>query len=501
MRGIGRFCQRGPLDNGSRGWEWFAPHDGGAINTANSQFEGDKSLELIQSGLPNTCGQNWAASATLYGTPGVANSTRATNIAPLIRDVIHSPAVPSSTDPVTVTALITDEATNAVAATLFYRNHSTSNAVAFTSLAMADDGAHGDGLAGDGVFGATIPAQASGTVMEFYVQASDATALSRTWPAPARTETGAFVQAVNCHYIVDNTAYTGRQPYFRLLMTGSEWAQFQIINRNSNAEMNATLITWDTTGIKVRYNVGVRIRGAGSRGAAVPNYRVNIPRDRTWNGQTEINVNSQYGYAQLTGNTLSLLAGLPASETRAIQVRVNGANLAASGSPQFGAYVLPEVVNGDWAAHHFPHDPNGNVYTARRPNTDLSYLGTNPVSYVNAGYSKASNISENDWSDLINLTVVLNNAPDSTYRRGGSADRECPGVDDLFRHELAPGQRRNRPRHRRGRRLTTCIAACSIRASSWWRMTGTPCWRRGRDQRPSMRTSSAPPPFRWSIAS
>ncbi len=408
--------QRGPNDLGQRGWEWFAPHDGGSFNTATSPslFEGDKSLELIQPGLPNTCGQNWASSVTLYGTPGVQNSVRATNIAPLIREVVHSPAVPSSTDPVTVTALITDEAANA-AATLFYRNHSTSNAVAFSSLAMVDDGAHGDGLAGDGVFGATIPAQAAGTVMEFYVQASDATALSRTWPAPARTETGAFVQAVNCHYIVDNTSYTGRQPYFRLLMTGSEWAQFQIINRNSNAEMNATLITWDTTGIKVRYNVGVRIRGAGSRGAAVLNYRVNIPRDRTWNGQTEINVNSQYGYAQLTGNTLSLLAGLPASETRAIQVRVNGANLASSGSPQFGAYVLPEVVNGDWAERHFPHDPNGNVYTARRPNTDLSYLGTNPVSYVNAGYSKSSNISENDWSDLINLTIVLNNAPDSTF--------------------------------------------------------------------------------------
>ena len=57
---------RGPLDRGSRGWDWFAEHDGLG-----------KSLELTQPLAPNDSGQNWAASLTVGGTPGAANSPRA----------------------------------------------------------------------------------------------------------------------------------------------------------------------------------------------------------------------------------------------------------------------------------------------------------------------------------------------------------------------------------------------------------------------------------------
>jgi hypothetical protein len=41
----------------------------------------------------------------------------------------------------------------------------------FSATAMADDGEHGDGLAGDNVFGVTLPAYPSGTVLRYYVQA------------------------------------------------------------------------------------------------------------------------------------------------------------------------------------------------------------------------------------------------------------------------------------------------------------------------------------------
>ena len=42
---------------------------------------------------------------------------------------------------------------------------------------MLDDGAHGDGRAGDGVFGARIPPQPDGAIIEFYVEATDAEGL------------------------------------------------------------------------------------------------------------------------------------------------------------------------------------------------------------------------------------------------------------------------------------------------------------------------------------
>jgi hypothetical protein len=45
---------------------------------------------------------------------------------------------------------------------------------------MYDDGAHGDGLAGDGVFGGAIPAQTAGTTITHSITATDANAGSTT---------------------------------------------------------------------------------------------------------------------------------------------------------------------------------------------------------------------------------------------------------------------------------------------------------------------------------
>jgi hypothetical protein len=60
---------------------------------------------------------------------------------------------------------------------------------------MADDGAHGDGTAGDGRYGAVLPALSSGTVVTYYVQAQDAAGLVATDPprAPAAYATYRYI--------------------------------------------------------------------------------------------------------------------------------------------------------------------------------------------------------------------------------------------------------------------------------------------------------------------
>jgi len=95
----------------------------------------------------------------------------------------HFPVVPHSTDPVVISARVLDERTNGLVVTLFYRNASTITPPAFSSLTMFDDGAHTDGVAGDNVFAATISAQLSETVMEFYVQAVDHAGNVQPFPA------------------------------------------------------------------------------------------------------------------------------------------------------------------------------------------------------------------------------------------------------------------------------------------------------------------------------
>ena len=80
-------------------------------------------------------------------------------------NVAHSPLVPLSTEAVAITARIVDELTNAPVVTLFWRVDAASPP-AFSSATMFDDGAHGDGAARDGVYGAIIPAQANNAVVE-----------------------------------------------------------------------------------------------------------------------------------------------------------------------------------------------------------------------------------------------------------------------------------------------------------------------------------------------
>jgi hypothetical protein len=406
-----------------QGWTWADDADGGG-----------SSMELVNPRLLNSSGQNWRASVTPQGTPGVPNSVFGNNTAPLLLDVKHFPPVPRSTDPVAITVQIRDE-TNGVTVTLFHRSATNLAPPAFSSAAMFDDGAHSDGGAGDGVFGAVLPALSDGTVIEFYVQAVDTSANTRTWPAPARQSDGTtFAQTCNALYQVDDELYSGRQPFYRIIMTETERALLAGLNRtnaSSNAEMNGTFISSDGVDTKMRYRIGLRHRGAGSRGFEPPNHRLNLPSDNRWNGVTAFNLNTRYPHSQLAGSIISRKAGVPSEDAIAVQVRINGVNRADSGFPQFGSYVHLEEIDTDFADNHFPLDSNGNLYRCSRPGGDLSYRGTNAQTYINNGYSKQSNVSENDWSDLINLTFVLNNTPDSEYV---SAVQRVADVDEWIKY-------------------------------------------------------------------
>ena len=254
---------KGPIDYGHRGWEWGSEADGGG-----------KSLELMNPDLSNKCGQNWAPSTVPDGTPGRANSVSSGNIAPLILDAEHFPLVPKSTESVAIRARIVDESTNGLAVAV---HHRVDGKASFTVTAMADDGLHGDGAPGDGVYGALLPPQTNDTIVEFYFEARDAGSHTRIWPAPALID-GAPAQAANLLYQVDDSVYGGAQPLYRLILTAADQAELSQINRNSppppcpnndqtrsHAEMNGTFISLDGTGVACRYNVGIRNRGNGSR--------------------------------------------------------------------------------------------------------------------------------------------------------------------------------------------------------------------------------------------
>ena len=404
---------RGPLDLGHEGWIWFSEHDGLG-----------KSLELINLAVANRHGQNWGASATDEGTPGAANSIAASDIAPLVLDVEQDIPIPRSTDAVTITAEVRDEQASGVDVSLFYR---VDPAPAFVELTMMDDGAHGDGRAGDGVYGATIPAQVDGSIVEFYVEATDVGANVRSWPSaiqPGGQHLANALYQVNDAF--DPNFVPGSQPTYYLVMTEAERAELADIGdggngneEDTNAQMNGTFISVDGTGVSVRYSVGIRNRGHGSRNGPPNNYRVNIPHDRPWKNTTALNINSRYTHAQVIGSAIHRMAGIPVPDGTAVQVRVNGQDLAVSNNVMHGTYAYIEPLDSAFADKHYPDDSAGNLYKALRTDNggdeaDLRYEGTNPDEYRDT-YFKQTNDELDDWSDLIQMTNVLNNAPQQTY--------------------------------------------------------------------------------------
>jgi hypothetical protein len=412
------------------GWQWTTPADGAG-----------HSLERIQVGMPTKYGQNWGASTIAGGTPGRGNSIATNHIAPLIAEVQHFPVIPRATNSVTVSARLLPESGGTAAAQLFYR---VDGAAVFSSTAMLDDGLHGDGSAFDSIFGATLPPQPDRTIVEFYVRATDQTGRARTWPGPS-DDLGA--QAANALYQVDESTYSDRQPIYRFIFKASEWEAWvnlmdNVANgRYSDATMNATVVRSDGTGTDLRYLAGVRNRGAGTRAAHPHNLHLAIPRDNPLNGSTRLDFNTRTVHAQVAGNAFFNAARLAGVFGTPAQVRLNGQNLANAtptgevDSFQFGSYYCFEPYDTDWAARHMPQDAAGNLYKGTwyldnmqlQSGATLAYLGTNPAAYKqqyaphgatgNTGpYSKQSNTSEDDWSDLIHLCYALStNTPDLNY--------------------------------------------------------------------------------------
>ncbi len=135
------------------------------------------SLELVNPFLENTIGTNWLGSTMTGGTPGAANSVYAANAAPVCDNGSRSIDLPRSTDAVTVKVRALDPENHLASVQLF-----VNTGTGYVAQSMYDDGLHGDGAAGDSVYGAVITAKPTGTVVKYYAKATDNLGQYNTYP-------------------------------------------------------------------------------------------------------------------------------------------------------------------------------------------------------------------------------------------------------------------------------------------------------------------------------
>ncbi len=229
------------------------------------------------SGLPLLVAQTWDRSfGTLFrlpiphnlGTPGAPNSARRATAPPTVDQLKHSPAVPTPSQPIIVTARVASPAGQPTVELVRRQDNINGNA-AWTTQVMNDAGIDGDALAGDGIFSATVPAQANNVITQFYVRATAPGGETNELP-----RNGARRPAM---WIVDSSLPTARpgtvvhrfviSRYDRDALGTRGWsAKYDWdFPRMSNYEFNCTAIIGETTfpgGPEIFYNCGMRKGGS-----------------------------------------------------------------------------------------------------------------------------------------------------------------------------------------------------------------------------------------------
>jgi hypothetical protein len=373
------------------GWSWVTAADGGGA-----------SLEKRNPALAKNTGQNWGPSVAAGGTPGAANGLRTANVAPLITGVKHAPAIPRSTDPVTISVNLTDELAAGgarLAATLHWRIATTATPGAFQTVAMANDGA--------GTFSATLAPMADKAIVEFYVSAHDG-ALTRTWPAP--TSEG---QNANAAFQVDNEVIAGPSPAYRLILTGAEHAAYNTLanaNPRSDRQFNFTLVAATGDDTTIRYLASLRFRGNSSRNYTIKPLRISIPTDDLWSGVSDFLINPRAAPVQFLAHRALRAAGIVAADAAAIEVRRNGVkySVATGNAADHGQLVRIEEINGDYLDNHFPLAADAQIY---RKLTASAWANAPAAAPANpeatwSGWSKQSNAAANNWADVMNFSKV-----------------------------------------------------------------------------------------------
>jgi hypothetical protein len=297
------------------------------------------------------------------GTPGASNSRYVSNAPPAITAVSHAPILPAANQPVVVSARVGDP--DGIASVLLkYRLDPSS---AYSTLTMTDNGTSGDAVAGDGVFSASIPGQASGTMVAFYIQVTDKAipAATSTFPNNAPTR--------ECLVRIGEAQPTGNFPVYRLWMTQ---ATLNTWNNNLKLDNSDNDVTFVLGNERVIYNAGARYKGSpyispGYCGATCGRcgYSVGFGDDDLFLGENELVLDWPGGHG---GETTALQEqmcywiadklNLPWSHRYTIRLHVNGVTDDAR-QATFEAVVQPA---GGFVSEWVPNDSNGELFKIER---------------------------------------------------------------------------------------------------------------------------------------
>jgi hypothetical protein len=217
------------------------------------------------------------------GTPAARNSSHAANVGPTFGRFQHRPAIPAVNEPVTV-SVVAEDPDSVMVCTLWW----SGNGGVWSSVSMTRNA--------DGRWEGTIPGFAAGTVVQFYVEATDMLGAGATFPARGRDSRALY--KVN-----DSQAISGRLHNIRLIMTAADTPLLHAVtNVMSNARVDATVV-YDEQ--EFFYDVGVHLQSSerGRADASRVGFTIAFHPDQLFRGvHHSVTVDRSGGYSGIGGD-------------------------------------------------------------------------------------------------------------------------------------------------------------------------------------------------------
>jgi hypothetical protein len=330
-------------------------------------------------------GLHWRFDARPSATPGLENTAFSGGLPPQVSEVFRTLREPGSTDAVTIRARVRAEPGPA-AVTLEYR---VDLAGAATTVECVDDGAHGDGEAGDGIHGATLPPRPHNTIVTFRIRAEDAAGRVTLWP-PDSDPTGV------AGYYVNDLRPRSPLPIPQILL--------QHTSRRTPRQVIAQLDCqhyWTASfafGGDLYPGISMRMRGASVCMTAKPYLKFRFLRGRELDGQRKLNFQAMWTDKSLVRELLCWELfrdlGHPSCKAEYVRAHANG--------QYYGLFMALENPGPEMLERN-GLDPEGNLYKS---------IGSNEAPFDDPRFIWEKETNENgDFSDLDDFIDGMHAAP------------------------------------------------------------------------------------------
>ena len=297
--------------------------------------------------------------ARRIGTPGAPNSAARSNQGPVYDDLAQTPAMPASSTPVVITV----RAHDADGIRSLNIRHRADGTGTFASAPMYDDGAHGDGLAGDGLYSGVVPAYAANTIVQFYIEGTDDSPARNTTTFPPEGAAKPWV------WVVKDKVYTGRRQHYHLVMSAADYA---MLSGNASRGEAMSNYLWPASlaanTARIHHGIGVRYRSSPwiRPGNPEAGYRFRFNRDDLLYGlHYEINLdrNDNDGTRQKdrTASYLMRKLGAPDPDVKLPYNRCEYIALQVNNSDK-GGYEQIQKIDGDYLEYWWRGNDRGNCY-------------------------------------------------------------------------------------------------------------------------------------------